>query len=322
MPSKCVFTLKPPTKPGQRCRRKCRLVICGNYIAKGEAGDQMDLYASGTSTEVLRLALTLAASRQWLAAIADVTSAFLLAEWPPHMPKYGLTPPRGRQGQWALRVRYMGGSEAALWSEREPSDLGRLQECQAAWNQDYYSARRKLGLSPLVSESEVWLLKDEINGDLYGILVVYVDDLTCLAEEGVIRELHKEITSLWPTSDLEWAGPEKAVRYLGVEIKYKSDSSAYTISQQAYITELLRVHNLQDAQHTQLPVPREWLEEAEREEETVLEFSDEDLRAGQKAVGVALWLAASYEDPSGYSLCGELNGGQCFKEAVASYMHG
>ena len=122
------------------------------------------------------------------------------------------------------------------------------------------------------------VLKDEINGDLYGIMVVYVDDLTYLAEEGVIRELHKEITSLWPTSDLEWAGPEKAVRYLGVEIKYKIDSSAYTISQQAYITELLRAHNLQDAQHTQLPVPREWLEEAEREEETVLEFSDEDLQ--------------------------------------------
>ena len=40
VPSKCVFTLKPPTRPGQRCRRKCRLVICGNYIAKGEAGDR------------------------------------------------------------------------------------------------------------------------------------------------------------------------------------------------------------------------------------------------------------------------------------------
>ena len=46
VPSKCVFTLKPPTKPGERgrCRRKCRLVICGNYIAKGEAGEQMDHY--------------------------------------------------------------------------------------------------------------------------------------------------------------------------------------------------------------------------------------------------------------------------------------
>ena len=113
VPSKCIFTLKPPTKPGQKCRRKCRLVICGNYIQKGAAGDQMDLYASGTSTEALRLALTLAAARQWLAAIADVTSAFLMAEWPPNLPKYGLTPPKvvrdaGHAGQ------DLGGSTSAI----------------------------------------------------------------------------------------------------------------------------------------------------------------------------------------------------------------
>ena len=48
---------------------------------------------------------------------------------------------------------------------------------------------------------------------------------------------------------------------------------------------------MQDTAHTQLPLPREWLEAAEAEEETVLAFSDSDLRAGQRAVGEALWLA-------------------------------
>ena len=46
IPSKCVFTLKPPNAKGEKCRRKCRLVICGNYITKEGAEDQASLYAS------------------------------------------------------------------------------------------------------------------------------------------------------------------------------------------------------------------------------------------------------------------------------------
>ena len=290
VPSKCVFTLKPPTKPGQKCRRKCRLVICGNYIAKDEAGDQMDLYASGTSTEALRLALTLAASHQWLAAIADVTAAFLLAEWPPNMPKYGLTPPKvvrdsGHEGGhiWVVQRPLYGLRESpVIWAEFRNAKLKKLRVMFRG---------RSLRLRPLVSEAEVWLLKDEATGELYGILVIYVDDLMYLADEGVIKELHKQVNGLWPTSDLEWIGPNKTARYLGVEIKYQSSSKAYSISQQAYIAELLRTHNMQDAPHTQLPIPREWLEATETAEEATEVFSEGDLRAGQRAVGEALWLA-------------------------------
>ena len=54
----------------------------------------MSLYASETSSDVPRLALTVASSQMWLAAIADVTSAFLLAEWPAEMPRSALVPPK------------------------------------------------------------------------------------------------------------------------------------------------------------------------------------------------------------------------------------
>ena len=70
------------------------MVICGNYITKDDAGEQMSLYASGTSSDVLRLALAVASSRLWSAAIAEVTSAFLLAEWPEEMPRCALSPPK------------------------------------------------------------------------------------------------------------------------------------------------------------------------------------------------------------------------------------
>ena len=65
VPSRCVFTLKPSQARGQVCRRKCRLVLCGSYIDKESAGDSVDLYASGTSSESLRTALVLASSFKW-----------------------------------------------------------------------------------------------------------------------------------------------------------------------------------------------------------------------------------------------------------------
>ncbi|CAE7595668.1 unnamed protein product [Symbiodinium sp. CCMP2456] len=94
VPAKCIFMLKPPNIAGGKCRRKCRMVICGNFITRNDGEDQASLYAAGTSTDALRLVLTVASSRLWLAAIADITSAFLLAEWPTEMPKYALMQPK------------------------------------------------------------------------------------------------------------------------------------------------------------------------------------------------------------------------------------
>ena len=83
-PAKCVFTLKPPQEAGKQARRKCRVVICGNHVRDNlEFGD---LYASGTSSDALRVSLVIAALRCWLGAVSDITGAFLLANWPPDLP--------------------------------------------------------------------------------------------------------------------------------------------------------------------------------------------------------------------------------------------
>ena len=289
VPAKCVFTLKPPSNKGDKCRRKCRMVICGNYIDRDEA-DSMSLYASGTSTDALRLALAVASSRMWLAAIADITSAFLLAEWPEGMPKYALLPPKvirdaGDYGEdlWmVLRPLYGLRESPMIWSAFRNMKLRQIKIVYRG---------RNLRLSQTVSESELWLLRDEETGELYSLLVVYVDDLMYLGEEAVVEELHKKIMALWPTSDLEWVDKTKGVRYLGVEIRQDPSSRVFSISQQAYIAELLRAHHMQDTAHTQLPVPREWLEALELDKDGDLPFSDEDLKLGQRYVGEALWLA-------------------------------
>ena len=156
--------------------------------------------------------------------------------------------------KWVKDSGYEG---SHIWVVQRP--LYGLRESPVIWA-EFRNAKLKklkvvvkgkcLRLTPLVSEAEVWLLKDEISGELYDILVIYVDDLMCLADKIVIEELHKEIMNLWPTSELEWVGPNKTARYLGVEIRYHSDSRAYSISQQAYIAELLRTQHARYCAHT------------------------------------------------------------------------
>ena len=91
VPSKGVYTLKPPDTPGERLRRKYRLVLCGNHAAKEEG---FGSYAGGASIETFRGALAYAAMRKWRGAASDITGAFLLSEWPSNLSQYAVQPPR------------------------------------------------------------------------------------------------------------------------------------------------------------------------------------------------------------------------------------
>ena len=90
LPGKAVFTVKPPSDPQgeQKYRRKCRVVVCGNFLpSQGQ-----NVYASGTSADTLRIALALAVKMGWRIASTDVANAFTLAPMPQEL-MYALTPP-------------------------------------------------------------------------------------------------------------------------------------------------------------------------------------------------------------------------------------
>ena len=286
-PAKCVFTLKPPARHGDKYKRKCRLVICGNFLAD-EGGN---LYASGVNTDSLRLALVLAASKRWWAAISDITGAFLLAPWPDHLPRYGLYPPRVvREAQlvgdvgWILERPLYGLRESpSVWASHRDA---RLRSARIAVGEMLLVLRQTL------AESELWMVLDDVSGILVGLLVTYVDDILYLSEVHIVNALHAFVLEEWPASALEWVNEKIAARYLGVEILWEPASGSFSISQSAYIADLLRAHNLQDTHSTLLPVPREWVEQAEADlDETEVGFDEETLKGAQRAVGEALWLA-------------------------------
>ena len=286
-PAKCVFTLKPPAKHGEKYKRKCRLVICGNFLAD----EGSSLYASGVNTDSLRLALVLAASRSWLAAVSDITGAFLLAPWPEHLPRYGIYPPRVvRDAQLVGEVGWL--LERPLYGLRESPSVwasyrdARLREARIALDAVV------LILRPTLSETELWMVLDEGTGELLGLVVTYVDDILYLGEVPIINAVHSFVIEKWPASALEWVNEKIAVRYLGVEILWEPGAQSFSISQAAYITDILRARNLQGMRSTLLPVPKEWVETAEAElEEVESTISEETLRSAQRAVGEALWLA-------------------------------
>ena len=295
-PAKCVFTLKPPQEAGRRAKRKCRLVICGNYVERGRDGPE-DLYAAGTSSDSLRLSLVIAAVRGWLGAVSNVTGAFLLATWPEGKTRYGIFPPKV--------VRDAGFGEGEAWIVERP--IYGLRESPKIWsdfrNRRLRSARVKLGdvvlvLRPTIVEPELWMILCEVTGKLHGLMVLYVDDILYLSDRDVIEAVHRFITEEWPTSPLEWLNEHKPVRYLGVEIlreprvdDHGHRYHVYTIGQSAYVQDLLRSHDMQEVHPTQLPVPREWVEEAEASEEVEEGFTEDTLRKAQRVVGEGLWLS-------------------------------
>ena len=201
-----------------------------------------DLYASGTSTDALRLPSVVAALKCWLGAISDITGAFLLANWPPDLPKYGMYPPRV--------VKDSGVTEAEAWIVERP--LYGLRESPRIWslyrNERLRRAKIKVGS---MAEPELWMILCEVTGAMHGLVVLYVDDIAYFSSEEIIKAVHEFIIEEWPASPLEWISADAPVRYLGVAIRREHRTSedgqvswVYTIGQGAYVQELLRERDM------------------------------------------------------------------------------
>ena len=104
LPSKLVYTVKPPAEgtvdenEAKYCKRKARIVCCGNYASK----DPGELFAGGAAAESLRCALTYTARRKWRSGITDITGAFMLTPLPtgPDQVIYSIRPPAVVGATW------------------------------------------------------------------------------------------------------------------------------------------------------------------------------------------------------------------------------
>ena len=285
VPSKGVHTLKPPANKNEKYKRKYRLVLSGNFAAPEEQFGS--LYAGGASAETFRTLLAVAAGKGWLGATADITGAFLLAPWPEHLHRYAAVPPK-------LLIDNGYVSENAFWLVMRP--LYGLRESPAIWS-SYRSTRlsqarilyksKYLVLRVSKVDPELWLVFFENEEGLVGCVITYVDDLFYVSDRDIVMAVHAWIVEEWPCSALEWASDAGGTRYLGMEV-FQRSSGAYEIHQRGYILDLLRSHDMIDTPGTKLPCPKEWITDDFSEEPE--EFTESDLRFGQRMVGEQLWL--------------------------------
>ena len=123
VPGKAIHSIKAPD-----ARKKCRLVVCGNYLSGAGAGgakqEVAQLYAGGADTTCLRAALAVGAQNDWTAAALDVKTAFLKA------PLCTVEESKKKKLQ-ALEDREEGGQQPQ-WSQRWRR--GRIQTEGSVWS--------------------------------------------------------------------------------------------------------------------------------------------------------------------------------------------
>ena len=122
------------------------------------------------------------------------------------------------------------------------------------------------------------------------MIITYVDDLFYLSTLEVIEAIHSWIQADWPCSGLEWANTKEGTRYLGMTVRQGEDG-AVEISQEGYILDLLRVHDMEQTHGAKLPCPKEWILDADGDDETLENYTEEELKHAQRVVGEQFWLA-------------------------------
>ena len=150
VPGKAIHSIKAPD-----ARKKCRLVVCGNYLSGAGAGgakqEAAQLYAGGADTTCLRAALAVGAQNDWTAAALDVKTAFLNA------PLCTVEESKKKKLQ-ALEDREEGGQQPMEPEVEEKTDPNRRERLVLM------QPPRILIRLGLVQEGEMWMVERALYG--------------------------------------------------------------------------------------------------------------------------------------------------------------
>ena len=298
LPSKLVYTVKPPTSTtttdqedeSTYCRRKARIVCCGNF-AEGEAGD---IFAGGAAAESLRCVLTYTTKRQWVPGIVDVTGAFMLTPLPGEKGavKYIIRPPAAlvqlgladETERWLLTHGMYGLRQSPrLWQEYRDSELRqmKIEHGEHTWALEQGQAEPNLW--------KVYEVGVPDNQESVGLLLVYVDDIMIVGPLLLVRAIAATIGQVWKVSELDLLSADHDIRFLGCEIATNESMDRIYVHQRPYINEILRHHDVSPQALSFIQAPREMVtfEAFEGEDRG----TDQQIKEAQRLCGELLWLA-------------------------------
>ena len=288
LPGKAVFTAKPPSDsepPGQWYKRKCRIVVCGNFLPH----EDMNVFASGTSADTLRIGVAMAVLQGWCVGSTDVSNAFTLAPMPKHL-LYGVAPPGIVVAAGMAKASETWQINRVLYGLREAPRLWSLFRNQRLLEAEIPFEDTFITLHNLDTDENLWKICFRCEpGVTKGLLLVYVDDLLIMAARKVVECIYKWLVSEWKCSALEWID-SGALRFLGVELR--TQDGGIHLSQTGYIRDLLRQHGVEEKPNEPVTVPctREWLQDDDTDDESQRP-EEATIRMAQKATGETLWLS-------------------------------
>ncbi|OLP85186.1 Copia protein [Symbiodinium microadriaticum] len=295
LPAKLVYTIKPPsnepTNQGEAkyCKRKARIVCCGNYASP----DQADIFASGAAAESLRSCLTYTAWRRWVTALLDIAGAFMLTPLPQGANEvvYAVQPPSvlvklglASEGErWILTHGMYGLRQSPrLWSEYRDSTIKEMR---------FVVENEEWLLKQGDAEPNLWLLvrASDPAGEPEALVLIYVDDILLCGKMLHLRSVANKLSSTWKTTELEILSESHGIRFLGCEILTTGMKDRFYLHQQPYIKEIIRAHDISDTMRSPIQAPKHLVTfEAELDE---AKGSEAEVKLAQRLCGELLWLA-------------------------------
>ena len=272
-------------------KRRLRAVVCGNFMpSNAESADST--YASGIESVSVRAALAVASRRAWRPTGLDISTAFLNA--PVRVPSKTVIvvkPPR-------LLVELQLVSEHERWIvDRALYGLTSSPRDWAVFRDDTLkelpvpSALGVLRLRQCRSDGNLWRLVCP-QGYLQGVVIIYVDDIMCLAPQEQAESLWKALRATWKTTDPTWASLSEPLSFCGLEIYWSEE--AIWIQQTRYLADLLQRYQVNQVAQSPMTVwnPPELPEQVEASE----------VKKAQKVTGELLWIATRSRPDISYSV--------------------
>eukprot|EP00439_Symbiodinium_sp_Y106_P067020 s115_g11.t1 len=295
LPAKLVYTLKPPAAESELhneagyCKRKARIVCCGNYASEEEA----DIFASGAAAESLRSCLTYSAWQRWTTGLLDIAGAFMLTPLPqgPDEIVYAIRPPSILQKlglveeseRWILTHGMYGLRQSPkLWAEFRDRTIQKFR---------FEAEGKTWMLKQGDTEPNLWALVqvERPEGEPGVLVLIYVDDILLVGRLPLLRAVAARLSETWKTTELEILTELHGIRFLGCEILTTASRDRYYLHQQPYIKEILRAHDVPPSSTSPIQAPKHLVTFEAEEEESKGE--PHELKLAQRLCGELLWLA-------------------------------
>ena len=147
----------------------------------------------------------------------------------------------------------------------------------------------------------LWILVDEKEENFdhkrktYGYLLTYVDDCLLIGPRHVRNAIEEEISRLWKiriegqVNQLDAKNPEASLTFLSTVIRSHPNHGLFTMSQEAYVRDVLKTWELTDCRP--LAVPGVPTKVELPVEEPDAEPDPEDVHRAQKLAGSLIWLS-------------------------------